>query len=252
MNKKSDKKIVEDVEKKLSNIESQELIPEEKLNKMMDESINSNEKERISENQKMSANQTPIEDARIKRFKLFFVSDMDEEAKYLHDMSKKGFHFMGKESVYYLFNNDEPRNYYYHLSYHEKDKNDNEHYLSIYEDVGWKNVYHEKAEFDGVWNYFRIEIGNEEEEPNIYSDRVSCIALYKRLLNNWKSLLAMVAICFLFMLFISYFLFTHPSAMTSIFIMLSSLIILVIMGTFFIYLRAYMRIHKKLEELLKF
>ena len=115
-------------------------------------------------------NKPIVED--IKRFKLFFVSDMDDEASYLHDMSLQGYHFVTKKGMQYVFRQGEPKNFYYHLGYYEKDKKDGDRYVDNYLDAGWEKIFHEKAEFDGVWNYFRIEMEINEPEPNIFSDRV--------------------------------------------------------------------------------
>lgn len=245
-----------DIDSQMNIADNEELIPEENLDQMMKE-LKEDTKEQM---QLLQEEKNPVEDTdknnitlkneEIKKFKLFFVSDMDDEAKYLHEMSVKGLHFLRKKGAYYIFEKEQARNYYYHLSYYEKDKRDSERYLSNYEEAGWTNIYHEKAEFDGIWNYFRIELEDGETDPDIFSDRVSRIALYKRLLNSWKSLLAIVLICFVFMLFISYFLYTHPSAMTLSFMVLSGIVMVVIVATFVIYLRAYLRINKKLEELL--
>lgn len=185
----------------------------------------------------------------IKRFKLFFVSDMDDEAVYLHDMSLQGYHFVTKKGMQYIFRQGEPKNYYYHLGYYEKDKRDGDRYVDNYLEAGWENIYHEKAEFDGVWNYFRIEMPIHEAEPNIFSDRVSRLALYKRLLSGWRSLLAVDVICFLALLYIYYSLSTHPSTMTGLFMTGCVLLLIVVVLVFIIYLRAYRKISKKQEEL---
>ncbi|MEG0526783.1 MAG: DUF2812 domain-containing protein [Longicatena sp.] len=185
----------------------------------------------------------------IKRFKLFFVSDMDDEAVYLHDMSLQGYHFVTKKGMQYIFRQGEPKNYYYHLGYYEKDKKDGDRYVDNYLEAGWENIYHEKAEFDGVWNYFRIEMPIHEAEPNIFSDRVSRLALYKRLLSGWRSLLAVDVICFLALLYIYYSLSTHPSTMTGLFMTGCVLLLIVVVLVFIIYLRAYRKISSKQEEL---
>lgn len=237
------------------NENNEALIPEENIDKMMKElKAETDGKQSLSTTEmihsKTHTDEQFITHADIKKIKLFFVSDMDEEAGYLHEMSLKGLHFTRKEGIYYYFNKDEPCNYYYHLSYYEKGKRDSERYLSNYEEAGWKNIYHEKAEYDGIWNYFRIFIKDKDIVPDIFSDRVSRVDLYKRLLTSWRSLLAIILVCFLFMLFISYFLYTHPSSVTNIFIGISCIVILAVIATFVIYLRAYLRINKKLEELL--
>lgn len=185
----------------------------------------------------------------IKRRKLFFVSDMDEEAIYLHDMSLQGYHFISKKGMQYTFRQGEPKNYFYHLGYYEKDKRDGERYLDNYTEAGWENIFHEKGEFDGVWNYFRIEMPVGEEEPNIFSDRVSRLALYKRLLSSWRTLLAVDIICFILTIFFYIFLSNHPSKTTGLFITLASVLFITLILIFIVYIRAYLKISRKQEEL---
>ena len=105
----------------------------------------------------------------VKKYKLFFVSDMDEEAEYLHSMSEKGLHFVRKNGIQYIFKKDTPKNYYYHLGYYEKDIRDPDQYVENYKEAGWDNIYHEKGEFNGVWNYFRTEM-ETGTKPEIFSD----------------------------------------------------------------------------------
>lgn len=185
----------------------------------------------------------------IKRLKLFFVSDMDEEATYLHEMSLQGYHFITKKGMQYFFKQGEATNYFYHLGYHEKDKLDGTRYLDNYAEAGWENIYHEKAEFDGVWNYFRIEMPSGVEEPNIFSDRTSRLALYKRLLSGWRSLLALVVICFLCMMFVLFFLSNHPGKFTGTVMTLCGMLSVIIVLIFVIYIRAYLKISKKQSQL---
>lgn len=185
----------------------------------------------------------------IKRIKLFFVSDMDDEAKYLHAMSLQGFHFITKKGIYHIFRQGEPLNYYYHLSYYEKDKRDGERTIDNYENAGWEIIYYEKAEFDGIWNYFRIEMAPGEAEPNIFSDKVSRISLYKRLLSSWRTLLTMDIICLFFMVIMYRFLSNHPSNLTGIFMIFSTIITIIIVFVLIVYAKAYIKISRKLEEL---
>lgn len=187
----------------------------------------------------------------IKRYKLFFVSDMEEEAAYLHQMSLGGMHFVKKAGIQYVFRTGETKNYFYHLGYYEKDKRDGERYAANYADAGWENIYHEKGEFDGVWNYFRTEVDEESPEPHIFSDRISRIALYERLLSSWRTLLAMMVICLLLMGLFLFFLNSKIGRVDTIFLILSITISIVILLIFAIYSRIYLKINKKLAELKK-
>lgn len=185
----------------------------------------------------------------IKRRKLFFVSDMDEEAVYLHEMSLQGYHFVSRKGMQYTFRQGEVKNYFYHLGYNEKKERSNEQYVDNYVNAGWESIFHEKGEFDGIWNYFRIEMPDGEMEPNILSDRVSRLALYKRLLSSWRTLLAVDVICFIFILIFYIFLLNHPSRITGVFIPISSVVFFALIIIFIVYYRAYLKISKKQEEL---
>ena len=105
----------------------------------------------------------------IKRRKLFFVSDMDEEAEYLHEMSLQGYHFIKKKGMCYYFRQGEPINYYYHLGYYEKDKRDGGRYLDNYVAAGWEDVYHEKGEVPRNLALFSCGNANRERLSLIFS-----------------------------------------------------------------------------------
>lgn len=184
----------------------------------------------------------------IKKKRIFFVSDMDEEAQYLHTMSLSGYHFIKKEGITYYFELGEVKNYFYHLGYYEHGVRDEDRYVSNFKDAGWDSIYHEKGEFDGILHYFRTEEEAGEEEPSIYSERKSRKALYKRLLDSWRNLITMIIICMIAMVGFYYFLFTHPTIyQTTFYIILSIVSCLLIIGLI-IYLRIYHKVKKKLEE----
>ena len=102
-----------------------------------------------------------------------------------------------------------------------------------YKEAGWDNIYHEKGEFNGVWNYFRTEM-ETGTKPEIFSDRTSRIALYKRLLTSWRSLLTMLAICSAFIIGLLAFLWlgVNASSITTLGIQVSGVILLLILAVF--------------------
>lgn len=254
--KGSSKKVAKDTTKKTTTAKKAKVIKETKEKVVTEEKQVNTSEDRdesieiiASESNDMNTTSSSSNKENIKQFKLFFVSDMDEEATYLHEMSLKGLHFESKKGMQYFFKQGEATNYFYHLGYHEKDKHDGTRYLDNYADAGWDNIYHEKAEFDGVWNYFRIEMPHGVSEPNIFSDRSSRLSLYKRLLSAWRSLLALDIICFLCMLFVYIFLTNHPGKLTGTVMSICVILILLIIIIFVIYLRAYLKISKKQNEL---
>lgn len=213
---------------------------------------------RLSEGVKKDSDKAIVENASepiyetIKRRKLFFVSDMDEEAEYLHEMSLQGYHFIKKKGMCYYFRQGEPINYYYHLGYYEKDKRDGVRYLDNYVAAGWEDVYHEKGEFDGIWHYFRVEMPTGEAQPNIFSDKVSRLELYNRLLSSWRSLLALDVICFIMGIFFYLFIVGHPSDLLGMFTMICTFLFVMSILIFIIYYRAYRKINHKRTELENF
>lgn len=184
----------------------------------------------------------------IKKYRIFFVSDMDEEEKFLHEMSIEGLHFKEKKGICYIFDKDESSNSFYHLGYYEKDKMDGERYLKNYEEAGWKSVFHEKAEFDGTWHYFRLDLPEKEVAPQIFSDRISRMALYQRLLTSWQTLIVMLVACLLIMSGIFVFTLMNPSNAQRMILVLCLLVILLTVGAALLYLYIYLKVHAKYQE----
>ena len=196
-------------------------------------------KEKKAEKDEFKPEKVVLAPGEVKKYKLFFVSDMEEEAKYLHEMSLKGMHFVKKAGIQYVFQTGESKNYFYHLGYYETN----------YKDAGWEKIYSEKGEFDGMWNYFRTEVKEDEIEPHIFSDRVSRVALYSRLLSSWRSLLAMMIACLVCMGVFLFFLNSKTGRVDSIFLIISITISIIILLIFAIYSRVYLKINRKLVEL---
>ncbi len=233
---------------------TEELISSENINQIVEE-LKEEADELSEKNEASSKEMKPLDNSKpdieeVKKYKLFFVTDLDKEADYLHEMSKKGFHFVKRNGIQYIFKKGEEKSYFYHLGYYEKNILNEEQYRQNYAEAGWELIYHEKGEFDGVWNYFRIE---KAEKPNIFSNRASRIALYKRLLESWKSLLTMFVICFLFVLGFYLFLLlkVNPSAITTVSVWVAGFFLVLIAISFALYLKLYSNIKKKLDELLK-
>lgn len=184
----------------------------------------------------------------VEKWKLFFVSDTEEEEAFLHEMSLQGLHFKKKQGIRYFFLKDEPVNYVYHLGYYEKDKRDGEGYLQNFADAGWEDIFVEKGELDGFWHCFRLQLAAEEKTPKIFSDRLSKTALYERLLKSWQSLLVMLIICLLFMSGLFIFLFTHTATAKGWILLLCTAVVVLLAAAIIIYLSIYRKVNKKLQE----
>lgn len=242
------------------NEENDELIPEANLAQMMEELKEELDETEIVENStqtkvETAANkvETPSELSEkkpesIDKFHIFFVSDMDEEASFLHDMSLSGYHFKSKKGIRYTFELGEVKNYYYHLGYYEHGLRDGDRYLDNFKEAGWESIFHEKSEFDGMLHYFRTEEEPGAPEPEIYSDRKSRNALYKRLLSSWRNLITMIIIFMVFMVGILTFLLTHPTIYQGIFMTIFVIVAILLIGTLALYLYIYHKVKKKLLE----
>ena len=86
-----------------------ELIASDSLDKMMEELKEEADGKPQSDLQEAEKTGSTASVENVKKYKLFFVSDMDEEAEYLHSMSEKGLHFVSKNGIQYIFKKDAPR-----------------------------------------------------------------------------------------------------------------------------------------------
>ncbi len=111
-----------------------------------------------------------------KKFHWFWAWDDEKEEVWLHEMSKKGWHFKSVSVPgNYIFEQGEPFDYTYRLDYliHRKDMSN---YLQLFQDAGWSYL----GEMGG-WQYFRKE-GLPGEVQEIYSDKESKAKKYQRLM----------------------------------------------------------------------
>lgn len=239
--------------------ESDELIPEENLEQMMEElkeelkedpepQQDGSLEDLSSDTMETVTKEIETKPETLVKYRIFFVSDMDEEARYLHEMSMSGYHFKEKKGIRYIFELGEVKNYYYHLGYYEHGLRDGDRYVENFKEAGWESIYHEKSEFDGMLHYFRTLEEPGAPEPEIYSDRKSRNALYKRLLSSWRNLITMIVILMVFMLGILFFLLTHPTIYQGIFMTIFTIVAVLLIGTFILYLTIYMKVKKKLLE----
>ena len=109
----------------------------------------------------------------IKKFKLSLAYDIEKEAKWLTELSSKGFHFFKYKFGFYYFEEDHGKSYIYQTDFQEA----NEDYFELYKETGWEHVHTEIAQY----HYFRgdkTEIGDKR----IYSDPASVKGMYQRML----------------------------------------------------------------------
>lgn len=89
--------------------ESDELIPEENLEQMMEElkeelkedpepQQDGSLEDLSSDTMETVTKEVETKPETLVKYRIFFVSDMDEEARYLHEMSMSGYHFKEKRA----------------------------------------------------------------------------------------------------------------------------------------------------------
>jgi hypothetical protein len=113
---------------------------------------------------------------KMKKFRWFWAWQDEQEAAWLRQMSKEGWHFKSRSVLgSYLFEQGVPVDYVYRLDFfvNRKDVSSD---LQIFKDNGWEHV----GEVSG-WQYFRIK-NTSSNLPNIFNDNLSKSKKYERLL----------------------------------------------------------------------
>lgn len=112
-----------------------------------------------------------------KEYKLFVLSEYEEEEAYLRKMARKGYLL---EKVicpgFYYFKKVEPMDMVYRLDFNPKKKEDWDSYLQMYKDYGWKYL-----QDLNEYSYFYRPAGDSEEDNEIYSDNLSRLDMMDRI-----------------------------------------------------------------------
>lgn len=121
--------------------------------------------------------------------KWFWAWQDEKEEAWLSEMAREGLHLEGIPFPgRYKFQKGEPANYVYRLDYQSVKSKDKESYLQLFEDAGWEHVGNM-----GGWVYFRIKT-NDGEAPEIFSDTVSKMGKYQRIILNLVILLPIMLV----------------------------------------------------------
>jgi hypothetical protein len=116
-----------------------------------------------------------MEEYLIRKRKWFMAWQDQEEEAWLEEMSKQGLHFQKVNRFgVYTFEQGVPVHYAYRLDY-QTSVNDEEQYLQIFQDLGWKYL----NTLNG-WRYFRQEV-KEGKIPEIFTDADTKIKKYERI-----------------------------------------------------------------------
>ncbi|MED0989862.1 DUF2812 domain-containing protein [Bacillus nitratireducens] len=114
-----------------------------------------------------------------KVFKFFAGWSLEKEEAFLRKMHQKGW-ALQKYNIMYTFKKTEPKDVIYKADFrldYKDSKEKQKEYIEIYEICGWKHV----TTFT-KWNYFCKEVEDDNELPDIYSDKETRIQKLNELL----------------------------------------------------------------------
>ncbi|MGG3521767.1 DUF2812 domain-containing protein [Bacillus pseudomycoides] len=103
-----------------------------------------------------------------KTFKFFAAWNLEKEEVYLRKMHQKGWAFQNYNFMY-RFKKTEPKDVVYKADFKLDNRNsqmNQKEYIEIYEMSGWKHVTSFKK-----WHYFSKEVTDDDELPDIYSEK---------------------------------------------------------------------------------
>ncbi|PFN20379.1 DUF2812 domain-containing protein [Bacillus cereus] len=110
--------------------------------------------------------------------KFFAAWSLEKEEAFLRKMHQQGW-ALQKYNVMYTFKKTEPKDVIYKADFrldYKDSKEKQKEYIEIYEMCGWKHV----TTFT-KWNYFCKEVEEENELPDIYSEKETRIQKLKEL-----------------------------------------------------------------------
>jgi hypothetical protein len=133
-----------------------------------------------------------------KIFKPFAVWSLEKEEAFLRNMHQQGW-ALQKYNVMYTFQKTEPKDVVYKADFrldYRDSKEKQKEYIEIYEMCGWKHV----TSF-AKWNYFCKDVEEENELPDIYSEKETRIQKLTELLQFFAIMFVTVMpalyLCFL-------------------------------------------------------
>ncbi|MED0986238.1 DUF2812 domain-containing protein [Bacillus paramycoides] len=124
-----------------------------------------------------------------KVLKFFAAWSLEKEEAFLRKMHQQGW-ALQKYNVMYTFKKTEPKDVIYKADFrldYKDSKEKQKEYIEIYEMCGWKHV----TSF-AKWNYFCKEVEEENELPDIYSEKETRIQKLNELLLFFIIMLAAI------------------------------------------------------------
>ncbi|MCI0767765.1 DUF2812 domain-containing protein [Bacillus sp. TL12] len=124
-----------------------------------------------------------------KTFKFFAAWNLEKEEAYLRKMHQEGWAFQ-KYNFMYTFKKTEPKDVVYKADFKLDNRNsqmNQKEYIEIYEMSGWKHV----TSFT-KWHYFCKEVDDDNELPDIYSEKETKIEKMMDLMRFLALILALM------------------------------------------------------------
>lgn len=108
----------------------------------------------------------------------FYISEFNEEEKWLECQQKSGWRFVKTDGKTYEFEKCVEEDWVYQLDFRTPDIAEKD-YLQMFADYGWEFVQHHDH-----WFYFRKKKIGDEEDYSIFSDDESKIEMCKRVIKG--------------------------------------------------------------------
>ncbi|MBK1811766.1 DUF2812 domain-containing protein [Clostridium sp. YIM B02505] len=110
----------------------------------------------------------------IKKFKIFFVWQHEEEEKWLREMSLRGYELVDARLFIFTFRVCEPKDVVYKLDYRRLSRYEEDNYLTIFAESDWEYV-------TGCMNWFYFKNENyNEDNMEIFNDEESKAEMVSR------------------------------------------------------------------------
>lgn len=111
-----------------------------------------------------------------KEFKVFLITDYEEEGEYLSRMHSRGWKFVNVTFPgIYFFEKCTPEDVVYQLDYNEEGLNNKEEYIQMFRDCGWEYL----MEYVG-YTYFRKPRAEMKGDEKIFCDDESRLEMLRR------------------------------------------------------------------------
>jgi hypothetical protein len=119
-------------------------------------------------------------------FRVFLDSSGQREERWLSEMARQGWFLKSIPVLFYRFKKGQPGDWVYRIDYRGSFKVDRKEYLGLFKDAGWEFAASSAGRY-----YFRTKRG-QGPMPEIFTDKDSRVALYRRIIAGSTTLLVIM------------------------------------------------------------